>query len=413
MIIKYRSPYYRIIVLSKGGKTIDLLQKINKLIDIERIVEITKDLINLRSDLEGNMEYEISIYLKSFLEGIGAKVKMQYVELKRYNIIARFPGKSYGKTLMYCGHIDVVPPGKEGDWKNPPFKAYLENNNLYGRGSTDMKGSIASFLHTMEIFHKLDIKLNGDILVVLDVDEEISNKGLYRFFESGITADACIVGEPTNMQIALGHRGVLGFKVKFKGKKSHASQPQLGINPIMHAMVFSQKVEKFIESKLKYRISPMGNSTMTITYIKAGKELNSIPNECELLIDRRLIIGESKDSCIDELNDILKEMKLEIDELDYEFQVTTYCEPGEVSPVNTLVKDMKCAINPSNPNLVPFTYLKATCEASLISKHMNIPVIICGPGNMEQAHIVNEYIEIEQLELGSRIYARFLIKYFS
>lgn len=390
----------------------DSLEKINQLIDKNRIIEITKELINLRSDNEGDMEYGVSIYLKNFLEAIGAKVEMQHVESKRYNVIAQFPGKSMGKTLMYCGHIDVVPPGDESKWRTAPFKAHIENDYLFGRGSADMKGSIASFLHTMEVLQKLKIDLNGDVLLVLDVDEEISNKGLYKFFSSGIKADACIVGEPTNMEIALGHRGVLGFKVRFKGKKAHASQPHLGVNPIMHAMYFSQRVENFIKNILQYRKSSMGNSTMTITYINAGKELNSIPNECELLIDRRLIMGETKESCIDELDNILKEMKAEIKNLDYEFQVTTYCEPGEISPENKLVKDMQFAIDSNNPDSVSLTYLKATCEASLISKLMNIPVIICGPGNMEQAHIVNEFIKTEQLELGSRIYAAFLLRFF-
>ena len=390
----------------------DSLEKINQLIDKNRIIEITKELINLRSDGESDMEYGVSIYLKNFLEAIGAEVEMQYVESKRYNVIAKFSGKSMGRTLMYCGHIDVVPPGDESKWRTAPFKAHIENDYLFGRGSVDMKGSIASFLHTMEVLQKLKIDLNGDVLLVLDVDEEISNKGLHKFFNSGIKADACIVGEPTNMEIALGHRGVLGFKVRFKGKKAHASQPYLGINPIMHAMYFSQKVENFIENILQYRKSSMGNSTMTITYINAGKELNSVPNECEILIDRRLIMGETKESCIDELDNILNEMKSEIKDLDYEFQVTTYCEPGEISPENNLVKDMQFAIDSNSPDSVPLTYLKATCEASLISKFMNIPVIICGPGNMEQAHIVNEFIKTEQLELGSRIYASFLLKFF-
>lgn len=392
----------------------DLLHRINQLIDKERIIEIAKQLINFRSDQEGDKEYYyLAIFLQDFLESIGAEVEMQNVELNRYNVIARFKGNPGGKALMYCGHIDVVPPADENDWYTPPFEATIKDGFLFGHGSTDMKGSIASFLHTMEIFQKLDIKLGGDVLMVLDVDEEISNKGLYKFFELGITADACIVGEPTNMQIALGHRGVLGFKIKFKGKKAHASMPQLGVNPIMHAMIFSQKLKTSVENELLYRRSSMGDSTMTITYINAGKELNSIPNECELLIDRRLIIGETKESCITELRNILDEMELEIGELDYEFQVTTYCGPGEVSRDNKLVKDMKFAINPNNPALVPLTYLKATCVASLISKYMDIPVIICGPGNMQQAHIVNEYVETNELELGSRLYAAFLIKHLS
>lgn len=387
-------------------------EKINELIDEDRVVKILSDLVSLRSDTVGDMEYSTAIYLKNLLEQMGAEVEMQHVELKRYNVVARFKGKAGGKTFMYSGHIDVVPPGNESNWSSPPFTAHIENGKMFGRGAVDMKGSIACFLHTMEVLQAMNIELNGDVLLVLDVDEEISNKGLRKFFESGIKADACLIGEPTNMEINLGHKGVLGFWLKFKGKKSHAAQPHLGINPIMHAMNFLQKVEKFSKDVLDNRVSPMGSSTMTITYINAGKELNSIPQECNVRVDRRLIMGETKESCCQELDLILSELKEEIKDFSCEYKVTTYCPPGEISSDDDFVKDLQYAIDPTNPASVPLKYLKATCEASLIWEHMNIPVIICGPGNMEQAHQENEFIKIEQLSLGVKVFARYILKFF-
>jgi len=390
---------------------LNYFNEIDNLVEENRLVEILSDLVNCRSDTEGDMEYSISIYLKEFLEKIGAEVEMQHVELKRYNVVARFKGKHKGKTFMYCGHTDVVPPGNENNWKRPPFTAHIENGKMFGRGTSDMKGSIASILHAMEILKKLNIDFCGDILLVFDVDEEISNKGLYKFFESGIKADACLIGEPSNMVPTLGHKGIIGFWLNFKGKKAHASKPDLGINPIMHAMSFSQKVENFDKDVLVYRTSPMGPSTMAITYISAGKELNSIPQECDVRVDRRLILGETKESSCKELELILQELKKEIKDFDCEYRVTTFCPPCEIPEDDYFVKDLKFAINLANPSSVPITYMAGTCEASLISERMKIPVVICGPGDIGLAHIENEFIEIEQLSLGTKIFAKFILKF--
>lgn len=390
---------------------IELFNKIDTIIDEKRIIEILSELISKRSDTEEDMEYEVSMYLKEFLENLGAEVELQHVELKRYNVIARFRGKEGGKTLMYSGHIDVVPPGNESNWISPPFTARTVNGLLYGRGSADMKGSIACILHVLEIYKKLNIKLDGDLLLVLDVDEEISNKGLYKIFELGLKADGCLIGEPTNMKPALGHKGVLAFWLKIKGKRIHASQPEHGINPIMHSMKLAQKVEKFSKEVLDKRVLPMGRSTMTITSVHGGKEVNSIPQDCEIRIDRRLIMGETKESCVKELEDILQEIKNEIKDFSCEYKVTTYCPPGLISPEDKLAKDMQYSINPANPDEVELGYMLGTCEASLVTQYMGIPVIICGPGAIQQAHTENEFVEIGQLTQASKVYAKFIIKY--
>ena len=382
-------------------------------IQSDRIVQIASDLISCRSDPHYDMEYGIAAYLQKFLSDLGLDVQMQFVESKRYNVIARLAGKPGGKTLMYCGHIDVVPPGNEDNWTTPPFSAHLAEGKLYGRGSTDMKGGIASMLHVLELFVQHGVRPDGDILLVLVVDEETTNKGIKTFFKSGIAADACIVGEPTRMHVALGNKGVLGIWLTIKGKRVHAAIPEQGVNPIYHASSMIQIIEKYQKSVLNGRTyERMGNPTMTVTMIQAGKELNSVPPQCDMRIDRRLVMGETKENCLKEFEDLLEELKKEIPGCNCSYRVTTFCPPGTNPEDDPIVKMLCHSIDPEAPETVPIGMITGTTEASLILENMDIPVVICGPGDIGDAHIENEFVSVEELAKGSMVYARFFQGYF-
>ena len=228
---------------------------IHRTVSKNRVAELAGRLIRERSDLSGDMEYGAGQLLMRIAAEMGLEAEEQPVEGRRSNILIRMRGAPGGKTLLYSGHIDVVPPGAEELWDSPPFEPQVRGDRLYGRGACDMKGSIAAMLHALEVLRQCAVPLRGEVLLALDVDEETSNKGMRRLLASGVRADACIVGEPTDLEINLGHKGVMGLWLTFSGRRAHASRPEMGINPIVYAAEMVEKIRAFQSGTLDKRQS--------------------------------------------------------------------------------------------------------------------------------------------------------------
>ncbi len=263
-----------------------------------RDVQLAKRLIEKRSDLDGGAESEVGLELEAIASEMGLDCQICPVDGKRGNVIIRYGNPSPGgRTLLFSGHIDTVPAGDDSLWTCPPFMATERDGRLYGRGSCDMKGGIAAMLHAVECVKQSGLQLDGEVLIALDIDEEYTNKGMNALLSSGIKASFCIVGEPTAMEICAEHKGVAGFWVTFYGKQAHASTPEAGINPIRYAAKLVQACEAYQRDVLDKTVTSLGTGSMTVTMIQAGKELNCIPDRCDVRIDRRYLPGAPKGSC--------------------------------------------------------------------------------------------------------------------
>ena len=163
------------------------------------------------------------------------------------NIVGKINGDS-GPTVLLNGHMDVVDPGPHADWPHPPYSGKVVDGELWGRGSVDMKGPVAAMIYGAAAFKQLGQQPAGDILMTVAVMEEIGGLGsqflVQKFQSDDIRADVAIVGEPSNNQLRLGHRGRIELQVKFKGKSAHASAPALGINPHFAAAEFLKSLER-------------------------------------------------------------------------------------------------------------------------------------------------------------------------
>ena len=144
---------------------------IHRTVSKNRVAELAGRLIRERSDLSGDMEYGAGQLLMRIAAEMGLEAEEQPVEGRRSNILIRMRGAPGGKTLLYSGHIDVVPPGAEELWDSPPFEPQVRGDRLYGRGACDMKGSIAAMLHALEVLRQCAVPLRGEVLLALDGDE--------------------------------------------------------------------------------------------------------------------------------------------------------------------------------------------------------------------------------------------------
>jgi len=217
---------------------------------------------------------------------------------------------------MFNGHMDTVPPY---NMVIEPFGAEVKDGYIWGRRTSDMKGPIASMLIAMLAIKRSNYKMKGNIIFTGVLGEEEQSDGTEALVKSGIKADGAIVGEPSNYEYALGHRGLEWIEIKIKGKAAHGGVPHLGINAISKAAKLITRIEEKLMPKLEERYNEfMGPSILNFGRIEGGSQPSTVADSCSIQIDRRYIPGESVESVFNELQEIIDEIKHEDPQFDAE-----------------------------------------------------------------------------------------------
>ena len=303
--------------------------------------------------------------------------------------------------IILSGHTDVVPAPPK-DWTSDPFIAREENNKIYGRGTSDMKGFIACTLAIAPLFASK--KLKSPIHFSYTFDEETGCLGapliLSDLKKRNINFSACIIGEPTNMKTITAHKGYNEYKTNFTGLSGHASNPESGVSAIEYAILYSNKLME-LRDELKKRntknilFSP-SHSTLQIGKISGGMGANVIADQCSLEWEVRPVNKEDGDFITKNIDDfakniLLPEMKKNntIGNIKKEIigEVVGFDKDDSSEAV-----DLVCNLTGDNfKDTMPFG-----TEAGLF-QNSGISTVICGPGSIEQAHTVDEYITFDQL----------------
>ncbi|HHW93088.1 MAG TPA: M20 family metallopeptidase [Clostridiaceae bacterium] len=390
-------------------------ERISDSVDRTEVVDLLERLIRHDSSISGDQEKGVVDELVEFARTHALDYEICPVIDDRSNLLIYVHGtEPSAQTIMYCGHMDVVPPGHISHWDSDPFNPVIVDGRLYGRGSVDMKGSIAAALCAVTALSRANIHLEGSILFAFVIDEETQNRGMKAFLEhkSSRSIGACVLGEPSNLEIHIGHKGVMGFWITFFGKRAHAALPEQGINALSYCAKFVQVVEQYQSDVLSPRIHPhLGCPTLTVTMIRAGLELNSIPERAEMRLDRRFLSTEETEDVISEMENLLGEFLMLYPECKAEMKITTVCPPAFLDRHNELVDLVSKAINPDFPDKVPVGTFLAGSEMGMIMDGLQIPALIFGPGDLSKAHRSNESIDLEQLYRGTELYARIFYEY--
>ncbi|WP_281550087.1 M20 family metallopeptidase [Murimonas intestini] len=381
----------------------------------QHLIEIVQDLIRLESEAPPGREAGTGEYIYDFLKEAGLKPHRQYCTPDRFNVTAELGRGDEGSlSFLYCGHMDVVPAGETSAWTTPPYEPNIREGRLYGRGACDMKGSLACALYAAKQLASRPDQFSGRLQLFFDVDEEHRNIGLWRFLKDNPSADFVIVGEPTDMEIALGHRGVMAFEITFTGKSAHAARPGEGNNAIYAAGSFIARIQKLQEEmdaawKSGSTDIRLPSSAVQVTVIKGGTKVNMIPQECTAELDCRLGMGETQESMEEKIRQILEQVSEESG-CGYSFRRLTSCPAGWCSPDGSeiaAIEEILMEYRGRQP--VPGVF-GASCEAGLLQKNLNAPAVILGPGSLRQAHVTDEYITLNQLEEGAYLYTRIFEK---
>ncbi|SHI90835.1 succinyl-diaminopimelate desuccinylase [Dethiosulfatibacter aminovorans DSM 17477] len=377
----------------------------------KEVVELTQNLVRIPSHKDvKNREKDVAKYIYRFCKENGLEAELASVEGERKNVYVYVRGSGSGRTLMFNGHTDTVPPYK---MIIDPFKAEIKDGFIWGRGSNDMKGAIACMVMSAIAIKRSGIKLPGDIIIAAVAGEEEKSDGTEVLVKSGIKADGAIVGEPSNFEYAIGHRGLEWLEFIFRGKGAHGGVPDEGVNAISKASKFIQKVEEQLYPELKKRYNEyMGPSVMNIGRIEGGTQPSTVADYCSLKVDRRYVLGETVDSVINEYQQIIDEIKNTDDGLDVDIvrmesnlmnefdHMYHYTDPDE-----EIVKVVKNALGSHIGKVPNITRKRGWTDAATLSYYGNIPTVITGPGDLSYSHTKDERIPINDLVDYVKIYA--------
>ena len=373
------------------------------------ITNLAQELIRIPSD-EIAGEQEVCEYLSDILKSLGMKVRLQEVLPKRPNIIAEVLGGNNGKSIMFNGHIDTVPIGNIEKWNTDPYKAIIKDSKLFGRGATDMKGSIASMIIAIKYIMNNVENFNGKIIFTGVMAEETTGLGTQKVLEENIKTDMAIVGEPSDEKIYRAHKGTIWFNIFTYGKLEHSSESDTeSNNAIINMMRLIEEINKISKELEGKNNSLVGHPSINVGLIEGGTKQNMIADSCKVSIDRRTLPEEEPNEILDELRVRFDNLRLIDNRLKFNIEKDIIREAVEVSESEPIVQEVKRAVN-KILNINPIVSgMKATTDMSILVNQGNIPSVIYGPGFIKQAHTIDEFIEVERLVESSQVYAEVLL----
>lgn len=378
-------------------------------------LDILRDLVLINTVNPPGNEWAAAVYLKELLEPAGFLCTIQDLGDGRANFIAQL-GEGEGPELIFNGHLDVVPAA--GKWDTDPFALSGKEDKVYGRGVCDMKGGLAAMCRAaMDIAGKGGPE-RGTLKLVFLADEEDANRGMRAYLREYLRGQEkageavpkdtagrepreiyAVIGEPTNLEVAVAHRGVDRSYVDIRGAARHAALPEDGSSAIeklpdvLHAI---SQVNRQLETRVHPVLLPPG---ISVTMVNAYEKDNVVPGKVRLLTDFRVLPAMD----CEEAEEILRNAMVSAGIEDVKIMNHFFMPGGEISPDDSFVK-VCCQIAGGirKKTAVPQAF-DASCEQCFLLG-AGIKTVVLGPGSLEQAHTRNEYLVLEQLEQAVSIY---------
>jgi acetylornithine deacetylase len=348
-------------------------------------------------------EAELAKFVAGYMQDIGCDVALQGVLPRRENVLATLPGRSgASRALLMEAHLDTV---HIDNMRIEPFDPVVRDGRLFGRGSSDAKGSLAAMMLAMKLVLSRGVTPHVTVHLAATVDEEYQWRGVTQLIKSGPAFDAAIVGEPTNLDVVIAHKGALRCRVLTHGRAAHSSRPEQGVNAIekMAEVVIGLRAG-FDARYAGVRHPTVGGPTLSIGLIRGGTEVNTVPYECAVWIDRRVVPGETPEAAVNGIRAIVSDLvrddpTLEVT-LEDPYLVDPALEVPEDSPiVACLTKACRAILNEARVTGVPFG-----SDASKITA-AGTPAIVFGPGSIEDAHGPTESVELWQVARAAEVLA--------
>ena len=355
-------------------------------------------------------------FIENYLNQYEIKSELVYDDTKnKANLFATI-GHNSTDGIVLSGHTDVVPVGNQ-KWDTDPFQLIEKDQKLYGRGASDMKSFIALVLSRVpKIIEK---KLSKPIHLAFSYDEEIGCVGVHGLLDliekKSIKPEFCIVGEPTSMEVVIGHKGKHAYSVKVDGLSCHSGQAPFGVNAINYASKLIAYIDEL--NKEKSINGPFDQdyevpyTTLHTGLINGGTILNIVPNLCEFEFEIRNLATDDPLKLVNKIKDytnqkLINDMHKVSSKTGIHFNEKNNYPALDISADIEPVKNIKELLNNQKHKKVVYG-----TEGGLFKNRFDIPTIVCGPGSIDQAHKPNEYISIEQIKKCSNFLDNLISSY--
>jgi acetylornithine deacetylase len=375
--------------------------------------------------LREQLSWETDVFLPTDVRGIeqhpGWWPGLDYTD--RPNVVALRKGTGGGRSVILNGHIDVVAAGNPALWRHEPYSGVIEDGRIYGRGSVDMKGGIASMIMAVHAIERAGIRLRGDVIVESVVNEELGGyNGTLGCIARGYEADAAVVTEGTLCRIMPAHKGGVGLRLRVPGLGAHANLWWRGVSALDKALVLKRTLAGLqAERAVQLRSNPYFSDSKefpvpalvdTVWSLSAGHpDVMSPPQEAVLDFWLDALPGESLEDVIEELSRRL-EAAADADPFLAEHRpvlerhtAMRSFHPTAVPldhPFIAALEDGCRVVDGLEPRVIG---LSSVCDAMMFNLYSSTPAVVFGPGDLAVAHGPDEYIEIDQLIRAAKILA--------
>ena len=343
-------------------------------------------------------EARMAPFVHEWLANRGIDCWRQEVLPGRDNVVARVEGREE-PPIVFEAHLDTV--AAEG-MTVPPFEGLIEDGRLYGRGACDVKGGLAAMMMALARVAQGEPPPRTVVLVAA-ADEEYLHGGARRFLEDSGPVEAAVIGEPTRLRVIIAHKGALRVRVITHGVSAHSSNPEQGTNAVYRMARVVTALEDFAQSLSEREPHPLvGGPTLSVGTIRGGAAVNVVPERCEIMVDRRLIPGETPAQALDDIAEAIGGVLADGDEVMptlEDWAVETEAVADIVALARRGVREV------TGDDLVEGV---AYCTDGCDFAERGVPLVVLGPGDIAQAHTADEWIELRQVELAADIYERIM-----
>jgi succinyl-diaminopimelate desuccinylase len=378
-------------------------------VDPDEVLRIARALIAAPSENPGGTEDEAAQVAAEILAGLDADPRIIRSDEGRPSVVATM-GTAARPSLAWNGHLDVVPAGAVETWPHPPWDGVVDGGRLIGRGACDMKGPIAAALAAGAAIRRAGVELGGALDYHLAADEEVGGiHGTKVMRDRGmIDQDACIVGEPTELQLGLAQRGGAWFTVVTSGTAAHGSQPRRGVNAITSMARFVLRATEVLPDR---RHALVGSPTVNVALIEGGHAPNAVPDRCVADVDRRVIPGETFAEVEAGFTELMARLRAEHPEVRIEASCREWTLPAEVASDSAIAELCRAAVTQERGAIPADVGFTGITDARFYVNDGSIPTVILGPGSLADAHTAGEFVAVDDLVAAARIYARVVVRF--
>jgi len=406
---------------------------------MDEVVQALSDIIKLNT-VNGH-EKLVADYLADLLKKHGIDSQLIAYEPDRVSLVAEI-GDGNGPVVGFDGHEDVVALGDAAKWQVEALSATIKDNNMIGRGTSDMKSGLMAGVFALINLKEQNVPLHGTLRLMATVGEEYGQYGAQQLGEAGFAndLDTLIVGEPSGVQkqlllqkqiqymlqsdeagakallaanhtneqhfIELAHKGSLTYTVHSKGVAAHSSMPEIGKNAITPLMTFYQKEEAYFDSIKDYRNPVLGAITPVVTVIKGGEQINTVPASADLSVKIRTIPELPNADITAAIKQIIADINAQ--GADLSLDILSDLRPMHTLADSQLVTTAKEIGEDVLQQKLPLIGVPGGTDASsFLAFNPDIDVIVFGPGNIT-AHQVNEYVDLDMYHRFITIYERLI-----